>query len=130
MAKLEEINIGDKVKMVDHNYGAGLNYGGDYTVSDKNDYYIYINGYDKHSGMGHNAHAFEVVRKASDKGEWIIILRDPNGLAPAIKPRIYTTEAQAKAVAASMAEKHPGEEFLILKVIGKAKTSKAIVEMF
>ena len=79
---------------------------------------------------GWHARYFEVVEKAEEKGEYIIILKQHGKLAPAGTPRTYATEAQAKAVAASMAEKHAGQEFLIFKAVGKAKTTAAVVEMF
>ena len=77
---------------------------------------------------GWHARYFDVVPQ--DKGEWIIILKENGKYSPASTPRVYTTETQAKAVAASMAEKHPGKDFVILKAVGKAKTTAATVEMF
>lgn len=73
---------------------------------------------------------FELVEAAPVKGEFIILLNQGTKLAPATNPRSYTSEAQAKAVAAEMAEKHPGQEFLIFKAVGKAKAVAATVEMY
>jgi len=62
---------------------------------------------------------------------YIIVLKKGDGtLAPADTPAVYTSEAQAKSVAAIMAERHPGEEFIIFEAMGTAKAYKASVEMF
>ena len=62
---------------------------------------------------------------------FIIVVKDSNGnLKPASTPQVLTSEAQAKLVASSMAEKHPGQEFLIFKAVGQAKVNAATVVMF
>lgn len=91
------------------------------------DFAIRVGIIDKSAGW--DAEAFELAVPAKAE-EWIVIVRDLNGLAPAMKPRTYSTQSQAKAVAASMAEKHPGQEFVIFKAVGKAKTATATVEMY
>lgn len=61
------------------------------------------------------------ISGTTDGGDWIIIVENANGrLAPAIHPKRYHSESQAKAVALSMAQKHPGEKFFILKIVGEA----------
>lgn len=77
-----------------------------------------------------DADNFTKADAPAEKGEYILILKENGKLKPASVPRVYSTEAQAKAVAASMAEKNPGSEFLIYKAVGKAKTTAAVVEMF
>jgi hypothetical protein len=64
--------------------------------------------------------------KPADK--WILILRNADGsLAPAEKPREYTTKKQASRVARDMAERHPGMAFELFKrcAIAKAPDPKA-----
>jgi hypothetical protein len=79
---------------------------------------------------GWHARLFDVVEVAPT-GPWIIVLKGADGtFKPAPSPRVLTSQAQAKAVAASMAEKHPGQEFFIFEAVGKAKTTAATVEMF
>jgi hypothetical protein len=54
-------------------------------------------------------------------GSWIIAVAQGDGFAPALKPRSFSSEKQAKAVAAIMARKHPGERFIIFKAVGHAE---------
>lgn len=78
-----------------------------------------------------NAKYFDKIEEVEGADEYILILKGSDGkLKPASNPRVYSSEAQAKAVAVSMAEKHPGQEFLIFKAVGKAKTNAVVVEMF
>lgn len=55
------------------------------------------------------------------KDQFILIVEARGRLLPALKPRVYRTEAQAKAVAQSMAEKNPGQKFYIFKAVGEAE---------
>lgn len=130
------LKVGDKVmRQLDHSHSAFHGDRGPYTIvkitakgdvtldrTPRGERYAVADGWD--------AAYFDKVEDAPAKGEWIIILHDGHKLAPAHNPRTYSTEAQAKAVAASMAEKHPGQTFLIFKAVGKAKTNAATVEMF
>jgi hypothetical protein len=67
------------------------------------------------------------------EGEWILIVEDASGkLAPASTPARYVSETQAKAVAAIMAKKNPGQKFLIFKAVGEAMqpVEPAVVKMY
>lgn len=137
MSKHDPMNglkVGDKVmRKPDHSHGSFRGDRGPYTIvkitadgdvtldrTPRGEGYAVTSGWD--------AAYFE---KVEEKGEYIIIVRNRYGKpAPAPSPRTYGTEAQAKAVAASMAETHAGQEFLIFKAIGKAKTTNVTVEMF
>lgn len=55
------------------------------------------------------------------KDQFILIVESNGRLLPALKPRVYKTEEQARAVAQSMAEKHPGQKFYIFKAVGEAQ---------
>ncbi len=73
---------------------------------------------------------FEKVPAPVTGDTFILVLKKGSTYLPATEPKTYTSEAQAKAVAAEMAEKHPGKEFVIFKAVGRAKTIKTTVEMF
>ena len=135
MAK-NPFKIGDKVRVKDThdnrlNCHANDKIGKVFTIHDILDDLIYIEPKDGTKFGGLFYYRFEKVEDA--KGEYILILKNEAGkLLPSPTPRVYTTEAQAKAVAASMAEKNPGLDFLIFKAVGKARTEKpkSVVEMF
>lgn len=56
-----------------------------------------------------------------DTDMFIIIVKNNIGkLAPAMEPRTYNSEAQAKVVARSMAESHPGNTFVVFKAFGES----------
>jgi hypothetical protein len=127
------LKVGDKViRKLDESEGAFSKDRGPYTI-------VAIDNWggvtlDRGPKPGWGPHGWDAVNfvkaQVQDNVQYILILRDNGVYLPADKPRTYTTEAQAKAVAASMAEKNPGAEFVIFKAVGKAKTNTATVEMF
>jgi hypothetical protein len=130
---MDKFKVGDTVRMKDtvHNRD-NPNYkhmvGKTYTVHDISGDLIYVEADGRAKSKGIFDTRFELV---SSEGIYVLILKGHDGLLkPANNPRTYSSEAQAKAVAASMAEKHPGQEFLIFKAVGKAMTKAAVVEMF
>jgi len=89
----------------------------------------------EYGSMNWDADRFEkyvepVKPKPATPDTYILVLKDAGVFKPNTKPRTYSTEAQAKRVAADMAVKHPGQEFVIFKAVGKAKTVAATVEMY
>jgi len=54
------------------------------------------------------------------KRTWIVIVVQGGKLFPASSPKEYASEAQAKAVAQSMAEKHKGQTFMVFQATGAA----------
>lgn len=99
-------------------------------VHGANENYVYLTAHDWDTQMGHFPSRFEL---AEPNALYIISVKDAKGdFKPNTTPRVYTSEAQAKNVAALMAEKHPGEEFVIFKAVGKAQIEKptATVTMF
>lgn len=56
-----------------------------------------------------------------------IICVERNGkFAPSTTPREYKSEAQAWEVANSMADKHPGDKFYVLRTVGAVKVEKTV----
>jgi hypothetical protein len=57
-------------------------------------------------------------------GTFILIMEKYGKLQPSTAPRVYTSSKQAKAVALTMAEKHPGTTFKVFKAVASAETEE------
>lgn len=66
-----------------------------------------------------SSNRFEKITPPAVAGkQWVIILVENGVLKPATNPRQYTSEKQAHAVAREMAEKNPGNAFVIFEATG------------
>lgn len=62
--------------------------------------------------------------------QWIISLLNADGsLAPAEKPKPYTSRAQADRVAKDMATKHAGQTFVVFEAVSVASIPAPIVQL-
>jgi hypothetical protein len=58
-----------------------------------------------------------------EPGTYVLILREGKGsYAPAKTPRTFVSAKQAKAAALGMAERHPGQSFVVFKAVAEAFT--------
>jgi hypothetical protein len=71
-------------------------------------------------------YTLEAFELATSAGEFILIQKDTYGAyAPAAKPKVYTSEAQALAVAEKMAAQHGGE-FVVFKAFAASEMPKPV----
>ena len=62
--------------------------------------------------------------------QWIISLLNADGtLAPAEKPKPYTSRAQADRVAKDMATKHAGQTFVVFEAVSVASIPAPVVQL-
>lgn len=137
---------GDRVRVIDGQHNL-LPLGNVYTVAKVDPDFVFVGHPGKMDGWFYDR--FELVERdgvkdaveylmenpvpsgsINEKGDWIIIVEKNGVLAPALTPKRYKSEPQAKTVAQSMAQKHPGDKFFILKIVGEAQTFKASVRMY
>lgn len=75
-------------------------------------------------GIGHASYNLELVveekvEPTHGQGDYILIVMKNGRLAPASTPTVYSSWSQAKAVALSMSDKNPGNDFVIFKKIAE-----------
>lgn len=128
MMKLDyyDFNVGDRVRVVNAK-GMAASVGATATIKGKE--YPYLNiVWDRSNGLASTQFDGRYMPSQFEKapaepaGEFILILKRNGRYEPAEYPRVYPTEAQAIAVAKSMANKNKGEEFVVFKTVAAALT--------
>jgi len=128
---MNKFKAGDRVRCITANGAYGqFTYGNRYTVKRAVGTMVYVERDDFGSTTnGWRYDNFELVPQEisvpSARKTWIIITVLDGKLAPAPTPAEYKTAEQARAVARSMAEKVPGQTFVVFEATGAAYVAPA-----